>query len=313
MYYRITFPPLSSIEGRRAEEACGMMINPDEEEKSPSLRFAERLFNIMDENEDGVLTMEEFVKGFHKLKVKGNCYGNTVVTAYVTERTLTKEDWEPKPAITLRKKSLRRGSDLKLFNLINQAKEAGNTEDNQGGDIDASSAAAAAKAAIKIAAKVKMRRKSDGTDEYYCEGADGIETIIDAASAAAAAKAATKLAAKVKMRKKDDGTEEYYTESADGTETIIDAASAAAAARAANKIAAKVKMRRKDDGTLEAYLDDEDPDPETESTDGAAVDIAASVSGVAKIASRAAEARARVRKQGALRKIRKVWKIKQIW
>ena len=52
-----------------------MMINPDEEEKSPSLRFAERLFNIMDENEDGVLTMEEFVKGFHKLKARQNTDG----------------------------------------------------------------------------------------------------------------------------------------------------------------------------------------------------------------------------------------------
>ena len=113
------------VEGRRAEESSGMIDDPDTTENSPSMRFAKRLFNIMDENKDGVLTMEEFVKGFHKLKVKGNCYGNTVVTAYVTERTLTKEDWEPKPAITLRKKSLRRGSDLKLFNLINQAKEAG--------------------------------------------------------------------------------------------------------------------------------------------------------------------------------------------
>ena len=36
------------------------------------MRFAERLFRIMDENEDGELTIEEFVKGFHKLKVKGN-------------------------------------------------------------------------------------------------------------------------------------------------------------------------------------------------------------------------------------------------
>ena len=103
------------VEGRRAEESSGMIDDPDTTENSPSMRFAKRLFNIMDENKDGVLTMEEFVKGFHKLKVDGSNYGGVIVTAYVNERKLTKEDLLPKPAIPLRRKSLRRGSDLKLF------------------------------------------------------------------------------------------------------------------------------------------------------------------------------------------------------
>ena len=154
-----------------------MMIHPEEEEKSPSMRFAERLFTIMDENEDGVLTMEEFVKGFHKLKVKGNCYGDVIVTAYVNERKLTKEDLLPKPAIQLRRKSLRGGSDLKLFNNEDKRGEddpEAKLANGKGNDqaalvINAASIASAAKAATIISAKVKMHK-----EDSKCTTADSV-------------------------------------------------------------------------------------------------------------------------------------------
>ena len=45
----------------------------------------------MDEDGDGEITVEEFVKGFHKLKQRQNSDGKTVVTAYVRERIKTKD------------------------------------------------------------------------------------------------------------------------------------------------------------------------------------------------------------------------------
>lgn len=283
------------------------------------MRFAERLFRIMDENEDGELTIEEFVKGFHKLKVKGNCYGNVTVTAYITERTLTEEDWEPKPAIALRRKSLRRGSNLKLFNTDGITNPA--AESAEAAAINAISAAAAAKVANKIAAKIKMRIKEDGTKEYFCPDDNGDPEIndqlaaINAAAAAAAAKAANKIAAKIKMRKREDGTIEYFCPDGDDDPAIkaaIDAASAGAAAKAANKIAARIKMRKNDDGTEDFYCDDENEDDvlaiiPVEDDNGMDLSVAAT------FASKAANAKTKVRKKEAIRRVRKVWKIKQIW
>ena len=45
-----TFIVFFCIEGRRAEETSGLVHDQDIEEKSPAMRFAERLFKIMDEN-----------------------------------------------------------------------------------------------------------------------------------------------------------------------------------------------------------------------------------------------------------------------
>ena len=192
-----------------------MMIHPEEEEKSPSMRFAERLFTIMDENEDGVLTMEEFVKGFHKLKVKGNCYGDVIVTAYVNERKLTKEDLLPKPAIQLRRKSLRGGSDLKLFNNEDKREEddpeiklANGKGNGKGNDqaalvINAASIASAAKAATIISAKAKMHKEDNGTDSAGVDVEDVQAAVINAGTIASAAKAATIISTKAKMHKED--------------------------------------------------------------------------------------------------------------
>ena len=211
------------VEGRRAEESSGMIDDPDTTENSPSMRFAKRLFNIMDENKDGVLTMEEFVKGFHKLKVDGSNYGGVIVTAYVNERKLTKEDLLPKPAIPLRRKSLRRGSDLKLFKN-DEAKPGEDDPDakivkEKGNDkattIDAASIASAAKAATVISAKAKMHKK-DALMEHFLEQSallsndtEGLEDVqaevMNAASIALAA-------AKFKMLKEDKCTDNVAAE-----------------------------------------------------------------------------------------------------
>ena len=198
------------VEGKRAEETSGMVI-PDNEDAS--MRFAERLFSLMDENKDGELTIEEFVKGFHKLKVQGNCYGDVTVTAYITERKLTKDDLLPKPAIPLRRKSLRRGSSsVKLFNnnneanhkdgpeaKVNDAKHRNDPElakfaDGKGNDdpasvINASAIASATKAATIISAKAKMHNEDDPADDEEMRFA--------------AVAAASKFKAKVKLRKKE--------------------------------------------------------------------------------------------------------------
>ena len=119
---------LDGLEGKR-ELA---QIHPDDpDQKSPAFRFAERMFKLMDDDGDGEITIEEFVKGFHKLKTRENNSGRTTVTAYVHERKLTKEDMAPKPAIPHRRKSLKDGSKLK--NLFNEAKE-GASGDGADGD-----------------------------------------------------------------------------------------------------------------------------------------------------------------------------------
>lgn len=68
----------------------------------------------MDEDGDGEITVEEFVKGFHKLKQRQNSDGKTVVTAYVRERIKTKDGGggkeaksEDKPKASNRRKSLK--------------------------------------------------------------------------------------------------------------------------------------------------------------------------------------------------------------
>ena len=187
------------------------MIDPDTIENSPSMRFAKRLFNIMDENKDGELSIEEFVKGFHKLQVNGSCYGDVTVTAYVNERKLTKEDLLPKPAIQLRRKSLRGGSDLKLFN--NEDKRGDDDPEiklanGKGNDqaalvINAASIASAAKAATIISTKAKMHKEDNGNDRDIVDVKDVQAAVMNAGTIASAAKAATIISAKVKMHKED--------------------------------------------------------------------------------------------------------------
>ena len=162
------------------------MVNPNTGDADASMRFAARIFRLMDEDDDGELTVEEFIKGFHKLKVQGNCYGDVTVTAFITERKLTKEDFLPKPAIPewkLRRKSLRRGSSsVKLFNIeaknkddpeaaaknrndpeAKAAADSGNAD--QAAVLNASSIAAAAKAAAVISAKAKGQNIEDDDEE----------------------------------------------------------------------------------------------------------------------------------------------------
>ena len=209
-----------------------MVHDQDIEEKSPAMRFAERLFKIMDENEDGQLTIEEFVKGFHKLKSHGTSYGKTIVTAYVTERKLTAADWEPKPAIPLRRKSLRDGSKLK--NLFNN---------NEKKDCSSSSDAAAAENDNKLVNKAVSDEVAVGDDHVLTK----------AVSAAVAATAAYKMSAKAKiLTKKDDSAAKSAAKAADSTEALVSlgddhvvtkAASAAIATTAFSKIAAKSKAK----------------------------------------------------------------------
>ena len=57
-------------------------IHPDDpDQKSPAFRFAERMFKLMDDDGDGEITIEEFVKGFHKMKTREANTGRTTVTA----------------------------------------------------------------------------------------------------------------------------------------------------------------------------------------------------------------------------------------
>ena len=140
----------------------------------------------MDDDGDGEITIEEFVKGFHKMKLRENSSGRTTVTAMVTERRLTKEDMAPKPAIPHRRKSLKDGSKLK--NLFNEAKEGGGDGggDATGGDGEAGGAkpATALAAADGVAAGEKQ------------------SPLTKATSAAVAATAASKMGVAAKMLKK---------------------------------------------------------------------------------------------------------------
>ena len=135
----------------------------------------------MDDDGDGEITIEEFVKGFHKMKLRENSSGRTTVTAMVTERRLTKEDMAPKPAIPHRRKSLKDGSKLK--NLFNEAKEGGGGDG--GGDATGGDGEAGAKPATALAA-------ADGV-----AAGEKQSPLTKATSAAVAATAAKGVAAKM--------------------------------------------------------------------------------------------------------------------
>ena len=140
----------------------------------------------MDDDGDGEITIEEFVKGFHKMKLRENSSGRTTVTAMVTERRLTKEDMAPKPAIPHRRKSLKDGSKLK--NLFNEAKEGGGGDG--GGDATSGDGEAGAKPATALAA-------ADGV-----AAGEKQSPLTKATSAAVAATAASKMGVAAKMLKK---------------------------------------------------------------------------------------------------------------
>ena len=141
----------------------------------------------MDDDGDGEITIEEFVKGFHKMKLRENSSGRTTVTAMVTERRLTKEDMAPKPAIPHRRKSLKDGSKLK--NLFNEAKEGGGG-DGGGDATGAGDGEAGAKPATALAA-------ADGV-----AAGEKQSPLTKATSAAVAATAASKMGVAAKMLKK---------------------------------------------------------------------------------------------------------------
>lgn len=144
------------------------------------------MFKLMDDDGDGEITIEEFVKGFHKMKLRENSSGRTTVTAMVTERRLTKEDMAPKPAIPHRRKSLKDGSKLK--NLFNEAKEGGGGDG--GGDATGGDGEAGAKPATALAA-------ADGV-----AAGEKQSPLTKATSAAVAATAASKMGVAAKMLKK---------------------------------------------------------------------------------------------------------------
>ena len=71
---------LDGLEGKR-ELAT---IHPDDpDQKSPAYRFAERMFKLMDDDGDGEITVEEFVKGFHKLKARQNTDGKGTYKIFI--------------------------------------------------------------------------------------------------------------------------------------------------------------------------------------------------------------------------------------
>ncbi len=64
--------------------------------KSPMFTFAEKVFKLMDDDNDGEINVDEFVKGYQKLRARQNSQAVTV-TASITVRP--KDKSKPKSAI----------------------------------------------------------------------------------------------------------------------------------------------------------------------------------------------------------------------
>ena len=106
--------------------------------KSKTYIYAEKVFKLMDNDRDGEINVDEFVKGYQKLKARQNS-SSVTVTAYVQEITHTKtskkipEKVAEKPT---RRKSLKDGSKVKsLFGAKKDQKDIPENEaDEAGGD-----------------------------------------------------------------------------------------------------------------------------------------------------------------------------------
>ena len=59
-------------------------------------KFAEKVFKLMDDDRDGEIEVDEFVKGYQKLKARQNS-SSVTVTAMVRERVVEKPKPKPRP------------------------------------------------------------------------------------------------------------------------------------------------------------------------------------------------------------------------
>jgi hypothetical protein len=111
---------LEGLEGKQVNPGDPKEPKIDPKKKSPAYMFAEKVFKLMDDDNDGELNMEEFVKGYQKLRARQNSSAVTV-TAYVHERISKpskKHNKEEEPPMEVpkpggRRKSLRDGALVK--------------------------------------------------------------------------------------------------------------------------------------------------------------------------------------------------------
>ena len=111
--------------------------NGEINKKSKTYIYAEKVFKLMDNDRDGEICVDEFVKGYQKLKARQNS-SSVTVTAYVQEVVHTKpKKTEPKPSVPTRRKSLKDGNKVKsLFGAKKDKEEIpeGESEDVFGDD-----------------------------------------------------------------------------------------------------------------------------------------------------------------------------------
>ena len=123
---------LDGLDGKISSE------NGEADRKSRTYIYAQKVFKLMDNDRDGEINVDEFVKGYQKLKARQNS-SSVTVTAYVQEITHTKtskkipEKVAEKPT---RRKSLKDGSKVKsLFGAKKDQKDIPENEaDEAGGD-----------------------------------------------------------------------------------------------------------------------------------------------------------------------------------
>lgn len=97
--------------------------------------FAEKVFKLMDDDRNGEINVEEFIKGYQKLKARQNSTSVTV-TAYVHERSVVRHPRkpaapEPVPTVSSRRKSLKDGDKVKsLFGNKKSQKDIPEDDDD---------------------------------------------------------------------------------------------------------------------------------------------------------------------------------------
>lgn len=100
---------VEGLEGKVSKEKGGETGRPGK----ATYNFAQKVFKLMDDDRNGEINVDEFIKGYQKLKARQNSTSVTV-TAYVHERVVRKEPHHPPPPPpTQRRKSLKDGSKVK--------------------------------------------------------------------------------------------------------------------------------------------------------------------------------------------------------
>ena len=78
----------------------------EEFRSTSTYKYAEKVFRLMDNDRDGEITVEEFIKGYQKLRARQSS-SSVTVTAYVEERKVEKNS-KPEPAIKLKKPEVKK-------------------------------------------------------------------------------------------------------------------------------------------------------------------------------------------------------------